>query len=192
MSFDHNSNVNTTIVLGVADPEMGAIETLAREAGWAVLYAAAPARDGQLVRVLSGGAYQATALIDAVGAVIEADPLDDTYLIECGGPAFESFEMVARCDHHNFGDWGYGRPPAEFLAASSLGQVIGTLAREGAIPLSWQHGMITPPRVGLPVGWIYQREVDLGAELGEWAAGYNVSGIRTVAEVVLRGGVFAR
>src|SRR5690606_5323560 len=41
---------------------------------------------------------------------------------------------VIRIDHHCPGDPGYGRPPSEFLTASSLGQVISELARLGKPP----------------------------------------------------------
>jgi hypothetical protein len=35
--------------------------------------------------------------------------------------------IVARIDHHRPGDPGYGKPPAEFLAASSIGQALTLL-----------------------------------------------------------------
>ena len=44
----------------------------------------------------------------------------------CLGGAAE----VVAVDHHRPGDPGYGRPPAEFLAASSLGQVLALLGRD--------------------------------------------------------------
>ena len=48
-----------------------------------------------------------------------------------------------RCDHHRPGDPGYGRPPAEFMGASSLGQVIVQLAVQGVLSAAW----VIPPRV---------------------------------------------
>src|SRR5690606_25622302 len=44
------------------------------------------------------------------------------------------FPRVVVIDHHRPGDPGYGRPPEEFLAASSIGQVITELARLGRLP----------------------------------------------------------
>lgn len=54
---------------------------------------------------------------------------------------------IIRCttvDHHRPGDPGFGRPPAEFLEASSLGQVISKLADLGTTPPEWE--MIEDPR----------------------------------------------
>lgn len=76
--------------------------------------------------VLSDSAYQA----DAVDPPLpDGDPI--VWRIECDGPAFDDLpdERVVVIDHHRPGDPGYGRPPAEFWEASSLGQVLALLAR---------------------------------------------------------------
>src|SRR5690606_38859652 len=57
--------------------------------------------------------------------------------------AVECIDMLpnnwwVRIDHHRPGDPGYGRPPAEFMAASSLGQVIAELARRQNLPAVWR------------------------------------------------------
>jgi hypothetical protein len=48
---------------------------------------------------------------------------------------------VHRVDHHRPGDPGHGRPPEDFLAASSIGQVVSHLARLDRLPSAWyRHG----------------------------------------------------
>jgi hypothetical protein len=44
---------------------------------------------------------------------------------------------VVAIDHHRPGDPGYGQGADSFLAASSLGQIIALLAKEGNLPTSW-------------------------------------------------------
>src|SRR5690606_10920689 len=104
-------------VLGASDPEMQLIEGLLAEAGEQVAHAL----DATGQRVHPGAAYRATALSAPVpeGATV--------YAVECGGPAIPARAVVI--DHHRPGDPGYGRPPAEFLPASSIGQGIPPLAR---------------------------------------------------------------
>src|SRR5690606_4910608 len=58
-----------------------------------------------------------------------------------------------RVDHHRPGDPGHGRPPAEFMAASSIGQVIVELARLGRLPPGWPRG---PLYAGAPGQWLLQ------------------------------------
>lgn len=128
-------------VLGAPDPEMQRIEDLLAEAGERIAYALAA--DGQ--RVHPGNAYRAVALSAPVpdGATV--------YAVECGGPAVPAGAVAI--DHHRPGDPGYGRPPAEFLAASSIGQVIDALARLGQLPAwpetAWPHRLYGRPRVGV-------------------------------------------
>ncbi len=76
-------------VLGATDPEMQAIEQIARASGASIVYALGP--DGR--RVHPGNAYEATALSAPLahdGAPVIA--------VECGGPG-----SARRCDT--------GRPP---------------------------------------------------------------------------------
>lgn len=108
-----------TLILGAPDPEMQAIEDLGRQVGAKIRYALS-ARGS---RVRADEAYQAVALDAPL-------PSDGTvYAVECDGPAIPPDAI--RIDHHRPGDPGYGRPPAEFLPASSIGQVIAELARLG-------------------------------------------------------------
>jgi len=151
-------DVNTTIttrawILGAPDPEMVAIERLLTEAGETVLHATADGR-----RVHPGSTYRADP-VDSGGAAM-------VYLVECAPTILIHHATPDRIqtvviDHHRPRDPGYGRPPSEFLAASSLGQVITELARLGALP-SWPHAMSSPaddgPGLGIldycgPDGW---------------------------------------
>lgn len=113
--------------LGASDPEMERIEGVLLAAGELVAYATAPGRDGRPARVHSGNAYKAASPIPGQG--------EELILVECGGAALESGRW-RRADHHRPGDAGYGRPPGEFLPASSLGQVISLV---GGAP-SWEEG----------------------------------------------------
>lgn len=131
-------------VLGAADPEMAAIESLLRECGEQVAYATV---NGE--RVHSGNAYsELTKVPTGYGTV---------YAVEClgAGSAYDDPHGVVlerrRVDHHRAGDPGYGRPPSEFLAASSIGQVITELARLGVLPESWHRDYL---HAGTPGEWI--------------------------------------
>lgn len=137
-------------VLGAQDPEMNEIEKLFRAAGVPVVYAM---RDGK--RVHPGNAYQAQ---------VDPTPFDQTgtvhvYCVECsvdpaacaeaaGGWGYDPEIVIHTIDHHRPGDPGFGRPPAEFLDASSLGQVIALLTREELL-YDWREGPDESQWVGL-------------------------------------------
>lgn len=112
-------------ILGASDPEMAAIEEVAKVNGVHVLYAAA---DGK--RVHPGNAYRATG--------VEGEPWPPSSegfalaLIECAPADPESLGQAkpVAIDHHRPGDPGFGRPPAEYWEASSLGQVYDLLGLE--------------------------------------------------------------
>lgn len=107
-------------VLGAPDPEMGVIETLLLTAGERVAYALHGGR-----RVHAGVAYRG----EAVQFVTDCGPVGEPeawMLVECAVPVPDAARM-SRIDHHRPGDPGYGRPAREFLAASSLGQVLAVL-----------------------------------------------------------------
>lgn len=125
-------------ILGASDPEMAAIEGLLRECGerYGVNphFAYAYAQHGG-ARVSPGNAYRASSHRYAVDCGPAGQ--DETwYLVECDVPVPDCARRVV-IDHHRPGDPGYGRPPSEFLPASSLGQVIAELARLGALPSGW-------------------------------------------------------
>ena len=155
------------IVLGVSDPEMSAIASLAAECGVPTVQATVGGRP-----VTPATAYRADAPSPVEGDLwVEClpgpgrygcahDPEDEG--CEVAGAARLRHVGAMRADHHEPGDPGYGRPPAEFLAASSIGQVIAALARAGQLPEGWvyarpeAHG---PGRLPLEPGRIrYVRE----------------------------------
>jgi len=102
-------------VLGAPDPEMEAIEQLLADEGETFAYAL----DADGARVHPGNAYR------TVNVSSSAGPDDDpegwiVYFVECDLPGCDPSPNI---DHHRPGDHGYGRPPEEFLPASSIGQV---------------------------------------------------------------------
>jgi hypothetical protein len=123
------------LVLGASDPEMDEIERIARKAGCSVGYAT---REGQ--RVSQETACQADG-VEGIDLVAACDTADLIMVVECApgqdcthpgwiktglvpGRDGDCSAFVARVDHHFPGYSGYGKPPKEFLAASSLGQVM--------------------------------------------------------------------
>src|SRR5690606_1122518 len=110
-------------ILGAPDPEMAAIESLLRECGERVEYAL----DDRGERVTAATAYRCPVPEVPEGATV--------YAVECLDAVPEGW---VRIDHHRPGDPGYGRPPSEFLPASSLGQVIAELSRLGRLPVVWR------------------------------------------------------
>ena len=145
-------------ILGAPDPEMRVIEDLLREAGEQVAFAV----DARGQRVHPGNAYAAAGCTATVVA-----PDEDIYLVECAVPgAHEPGYTVV--DHHRPGDPGYGRPPAEFLAASSVGQVVAELAKIGKLPAVWRAP--NPPFVNVDGQFIncdHDSSASAGA-LGQW------------------------
>lgn len=117
-------------ILGAADPEMEAIERLLGQADEVAVYASS---DG-LRRVYASDAYRDD--LTVIPSHTGRDGRLTVYTVECAPPRMEGAEHV-RIDHHRPGDPGYGRPPAEFLPASSIGQVVAALALLGRIPASW-------------------------------------------------------
>lgn len=115
-------------VVGAPDPERAAIINLLEQAGIPVHYACV----GESL-VHAGNAYQA----DRIAPPLPPDC--QVWRIECDGPAFADIDPshISVIDHHRPGDPGYGRPPAEFLPASSIGQVISLLARRGVVGEDW-------------------------------------------------------
>lgn len=107
-------------VLGAADPEMKAIERLLSAADAPFIHAVV---DGK--RVYPANAYEAELPPAATGVIARGGVV---YLVECIGRAPPG---VRRIDHHHPGDPGYGRLPADYWAASSLGQTVAALAESG-------------------------------------------------------------
>lgn len=110
------------VVLGAADPEMNAIEVALRYLNVSFYYAGANG-----VRVHPGNAYAATFAIHP-----EVDGLHgirvDALFVEC---EIAGFARINVADHHRPGDYGFGRNPADFWDASSIGQVYNFLKEWG-------------------------------------------------------------
>ena len=106
-------------VLGAADPEMTFIERLLNRKGCHFIYALV---DGERVR-------PGTAYLAEKGSAILYESYDTVYAVECGW--FDEDDKVVHLDHHRPNDVGYGKPPEEYLFASSAGQVVSALIRNG-------------------------------------------------------------
>lgn len=106
-------------VLGGSDTEMKHIESVVRQAGHLVIKASVKG-----TRVTRARAYNADHPSPQVGDV----------WVECQHKDYTKKEMhslgVDIVDHHYEGDPGYGRPPAEYWSASSVGQVYSILSLE--------------------------------------------------------------
>lgn len=115
-----------TFVLGAQDPEMREIERLLTLAGRRFLHAA---RDG--IRCSAASAYAANGVVlagrDNVARPALLPPKAPAVMVECDLPGHPP---VGRVDHHNPGDPGYEKSPADYLAGSSLGQVLQLLEME--------------------------------------------------------------
>lgn len=116
---------NRLWILGADDPEMSAIEKLLTDCGEKVAYASILG-----VRVHPSNAYRANQyLLDGeTGTAWDAEVV----FVECELSDCR-FYGITRVDHHRHGDPGYGKSPAEFLSASSIGQVVELLMMEGVL-----------------------------------------------------------
>jgi hypothetical protein len=131
------TNNNRLWILGADDPEMSTIEKLLIAAGERVAYAEI-AGD----RVTSSTAYQGTSHQYIMDYEQAGDIPEMWYLVECQVPK-PTGRLVVRIDHHRSGDPGFGLPTAQFLKASSIGQVLTALGQSSEYPSSW-------PRVAVP------------------------------------------
>lgn len=139
-------------VLGASDPEMAAIETLLRECGEEVMYALGA--DGE--RVSPGTAYSSASprheliwrngegvifAVECAWQHRDGETGDVSHVIS--GPvrydwaALDGTHDVISLDHHRPGDHGFDRQPRDYMAASTIGQVISALAWHDALPSSW-------------------------------------------------------
>ena len=115
-------------ILGADDPEMSAIEQLLNSNSIAYRYALGA--DGQ--RVTPATAYA------AVGASGDDLNVDNIAFVEC---EVAGITPIARCDHHRPGDFGYGRPPADYWEASSVGQVAALLDNNNGWDIANSYGV---------------------------------------------------
>lgn len=107
------------IVFGAKDLE----ERVAREISVRHGYPVATATyDGR--PVTSATAYQANGFIVNHG---KARLKMDCIIFECSPGAAIGLNVIAKCDHHNPGDYGFALGPEKFYEASSLGQLMKLL-----------------------------------------------------------------
>ena len=106
-------------VLGGSDTEMKHIERVLLEQGHEVIKA-----EIEGIRVTRGQAYRADYPVPRIRDV----------WVECQHADYTKREMYSLgidiVDHHYEGDPGYGKPPAEYWEASSIGQVYNLLGLE--------------------------------------------------------------
>jgi len=106
-------------ILGASDPEMSAIEAVLSAAEQPYAFAAVGGK-----RCHPGNACKADSIIDRDGDFVRPFGGGTLVWVECKAPGYGRHIVV---DHHNDGDPGFGRPPAEYIDASSLGQVLSLL-----------------------------------------------------------------
>lgn len=144
-------------VLGAADPEMRAIESLLMLHGVPLVHAAVAGK-----RVYPANAYKAS-LPPAARAVLARQ--GRVYLVECLAAAAPG---ALRIDHHHQGDPGYGHPPAQYWQASSLGQTVAALTNDLGIAVTITPEMRMTAAADHCLGAAYRGEcpgVDPGALL---------------------------
>ncbi len=124
---------NILFVLGASDPEMSAIERLLLEQNVPFMHAKANGK-----RVYPANAYAAATPPQVRGMLQRHGRV---FLVECIDVAPDG---AIRIDHHRVGDPGYGKPPARYWQASSLGQTVTALDEllPVAIPLTPELQMI--------------------------------------------------
>lgn len=104
------------VIFGGADAESAEARRVALAAGCRVAVATV---DGKPV---SGGtAYKADGFQLEGGSGSE---ITEAVIFECNPACAGNLNVVARCDHHNPGDFGYGLGPEQFFEASSIGQLM--------------------------------------------------------------------
>jgi len=111
---------NTLFVLGARDPEMVEIEKVLKAFGQQFAHASI----GQN-RCTPANAYMGNSValftLDNLPQPIILHPHSDVIFIEC---KIHHRKAVKRIDHHNPGDAGFDKSPAQYLEGSSLGQVL--------------------------------------------------------------------
>lgn len=156
-------------ILGAPDPEMEAIQQLLRQCEQRIAYASVNG-----VRVHAGNAYdRRVEAVDADGQLVPITDEDHLVLVECD---LSGWTPRAVIDHHHPDDPGYGRPPQEFLRASSIGQVACLL--EDSLEEHWgppsgfelhdNFGQLEAYRVGRPDFDLPDIYATYAYQLGEW------------------------
>lgn len=109
------------VIFGGEDVESAAARNVARAAGYVI--ATATSADGK--KVHGGSAYQAVSFVVDEG---DAEGVTEAIIFECAAASAGALQVVARCDHHNLGDTGWGKGASLYWEASSLGQLCALLS----------------------------------------------------------------
>ena len=124
---------NSFFVLGAKDMEMDLIERLLTAASEKGLIAGFGYAAVSQQRCHPGNAYKATDVMAIAGKFEGAEVV----VVECDFTVTADKTVI---DHHQRGDFGFGKPASESVAASSLGQVLSLFGsvptREFTEPLS--------------------------------------------------------
>jgi hypothetical protein len=104
------------VIFGAPDQEATTARKILADLGIAT---ATATLDGEPVH--AGNAYKASAF--QVDPGVNISGTTSVALFECGEGAAIQNTIIARFDHHNPGDPGYGRPAEQSVEASSLGQL---------------------------------------------------------------------
>ena len=114
------------VIFGAPDHEEKAARALCKTAN---VWTATATTGTGFARVHAGNAYQADGFsLDGNYFSNDDVPSLDVILFECGdGAAPKWGDVIARCDHHREGDFGYDLPPYRFWQASSIGQLASHL-----------------------------------------------------------------
>lgn len=113
---------NMMVVFGGQDVEEQAAREVAREAGCILATATFGGKP-----VHAGNAYRADGFAVDEG---DLDAVEQVVIFECAPAAAGDLEVVAKCDHHNPGDKGFGLGADQYWEASSLGQLCKLLGAE--------------------------------------------------------------
>src|SRR6266498_1772927 len=121
------SQVRFAFLISPASVDMSAIENLLLNCGQISIQAVVDGR-----RVHPGNAYKYSVSREQLSEAGFAETMTSgatLVFVECGADPLP--EGSIRVDHHRPGDPGYGRPPAEYWEASSIGQIFQLIAALG-------------------------------------------------------------
>lgn len=115
--------IDTIVIFGSSDHESILAKEIARNSNCHVAQATCEGKP-----VHAGNAYKADGFEIEDGIEFK-DEYNFVITFECNNELAMQFESIQdiHCDHHNPGDYGYDKGPAQFWAASSIGQLCKVL-----------------------------------------------------------------
>lgn len=112
--------MSTLVIFGGADHEEAAARDLARKFGCVLATATKAGK-----KVAAFNAYEADGFLVDEGELAE---VTQVVIFECARAAAGDLSVVAVCDHHNPGDFGFSLGADLYWVASSIGQLYNFLA----------------------------------------------------------------